>query len=161
MYEGRSARKLTALLAADVAGYSRLMGLDEDRTHQAMTEIFNRAVLPSIAEHRGTILKRTGDGLMAQFESASDAVQCGVDIQRTSQKLCGELGLEDPIRFRVGVNLGDVIVEGGEVYGDDVNVCARLEAMADPGGVLVSAACLLYTSPSPRDGLLSRMPSSA
>lgn len=140
MYEGRSARKLTALLAADVAGYSRLMGLDEDRTHRALTELFNQSVLPNVARYHGSILKRTGDGLMAQFQSAVDAVQCGVDIQRATDKHCVELGLEDPIRFRIGVNLGDVIVEDGEVYGDDVNVCARLEAMADPGGVFVSGA---------------------
>jgi TolB-like protein/class 3 adenylate cyclase len=133
-----SIRRLTAILAADVAGYSRLMGADEEGTHKRLKEHFELLVIPRIAEHRGRIVKTTGDGFLAEFASVVDAVRCAVEMQ------CGmaERNVAKPtperIEFRVGVNLGDVIVEGNDIFGDGVNIAARLEGLAEPGGVFIS-----------------------
>jgi len=133
-----STRRLAAILAADVAGYSRLMGEDEEGTHARLQAHLRELVDPKIAEHRGRIVKNTGDGLLAEFPSVVDAVRCAAEVQRGV--LDREPGLPDErrIRFRIGINLGDVIVESDDIFGDGVNVAARLEAVAEPGGICIS-----------------------
>src|SRR5215469_5412589 len=131
-------RRLTAILAADVAGYSRLMGADEEGTHERLKGHLGQLVEPKIKEHKGRTVKNTGDGLLAEFASVVDAVRCAVEIQRGMADCEPEVPDEKRIRFRIGVNLGDVIVEEGDIYGDGVNVAARLEALAKPGGICVS-----------------------
>jgi adenylate cyclase len=131
-------RRLAAILAADVAGYSRLMGADEEGTHERLKAHLSELVEPKIAEHRGRIVKNTGDGLLAEFPSVVDAVRCAVEIQRGMIDREPEMPDEQRIRFRIGINLGDVIVEEHDIFGDGVNVAARLEALAEPGGICVS-----------------------
>ena len=131
-------RRLAAILAADVAGYSRLMGADEEGTLARLMS-YRRALLePKIAEHHGRIVKTTGDGLLVEFPSAVDAVRCAVEVQRGLAERNAPLPIDQRIEFRVGINLGDVIVEGDDIYGDGVNVAARLEGLAEPGGVFIS-----------------------
>src|SRR5258705_53727 len=134
-----SVRRLAAILAADVAGYSRLMGADEEGTHERLKIHLRQLVDPKIKEHRGRIVKNTGDGFLAEFSSVVDAVRCAVDVQRGM--IDGELKVPDErrIRFRIGINLGDVIVEEHDIFGHGVNIAARLEALAEPGGICVSA----------------------
>jgi class 3 adenylate cyclase len=131
-------RRLTAILAADVAGYSRLLGADEEGTHERLKAHLARLVYPKIGEHRGRIVKNTGDGFLADFGSVVDAVRCSVEIQRSIMDCEPDLPEAQRIRFRIGVNLGDVIVEENDLFGDGVNVAARLEALAEPGGICVS-----------------------
>jgi adenylate cyclase len=131
-------RRLAAILAADVAGYSRLMGEDEEGTHERLKAHFGELVNPKIAEHRGRIVKNTGDGLLAEFPSVVDAVRCAVEIQRGMVDREPDVPDEQRIRFRIGVNLGDVIVEEHDIFGDGVNVAARLEELAEPGGICIS-----------------------
>jgi adenylate cyclase len=131
-------RRLTAILAADVAGYSRLMGADEEGTHERLKAHLGELVNPKISEHRGRTVKNTGDGFLAEFSSVVDAARCAVDIQRGMAEREAEVPDERRIRFRIGINLGDVIVDGGDIYGDGVNVAARLEALAEPGGICIS-----------------------
>ena len=133
-----SVRRLTAILAADVAGYSRLMGVDEEGTHERLKEHLRELVDPKIKEHRGRTVKNTGDGLLAEFASVVDAVRCAVEIQRGMLDREPEVPDERRIRFRIGVNLGDVIVEEHDIFGDGVNVAARLEALAEAGGICIS-----------------------
>src|SRR6516164_4780419 len=133
-----STRRLAAILAAAVAGYSRLMGADEEGTHERLQAHLRELVEPKIAEHRGRIVKNTGDGLLAEFPSVVDAVRCAVEVQRGMVDREPEVSEEERIRFRIGVNLGDVIVEEHDIFGDGVNVAARLEALAEPGGICVS-----------------------
>src|SRR6516165_2031611 len=138
MSEARVERRLAAILAVDVAGYSRLMGADEEGTHERLKAHFAQLVRPKIEEHRGRVVKNTGDGLLAEFTSVIDAVRCAAEIQ---QGMLGrELGVPEDrrIRFRIGINLGDVIVEENDIFGDGVNVAARLEALAEPGGICLS-----------------------
>jgi TolB-like protein/class 3 adenylate cyclase len=135
---GRVERRLAAILAADVAGYSRLMGSDEEGTHERLKAHLRELIEPKIAEHRGRIVKNTGDGLLAEFASVVDAVRCGVEIQRGMAEREPEVTDERRIRFRIGVNLGDVIAEEHDIFGDGVNIAARLEALAEPGGICVS-----------------------
>jgi len=124
-------RRLAAILAADVVGYTRLMGVDEAGTFQRLIELRQHVLEPLIAEHRGRVVKLMGDGILAEFASVIDAVNCAVAWQS---------GLaEEDLRFRIGVNLGDVIIEGGDIYGDGVNVATRIEGLADPGGICLSA----------------------
>ena len=131
-------RRLAAILAADVAGYSRLMGADEEGT-LARLNAHRRALLdPKIAEHGGRIVKTTGDGLLAEFPSVVDAVRCAVELQRGMAERNAAIPAAERIEFRVGINLGDVIVEGDDIFGDGVNIAARLEGLAEPGGVLIS-----------------------
>jgi adenylate cyclase len=133
-----STRRLAAILAADVAGYSRLMGADEEGTHERLKAHFGQLVDPKIKEHRGRIVKNTGDGLLAEFPSVVDAVRCAVEVQRGMIDREPDVPEERRIRFRIGVNLGDVIVEEHDIFGDGVNVAARLEALAEPGGICIS-----------------------
>src|SRR5262249_45005785 len=123
-------RRLAAILAADVAGYSRLMGADEEGTHGRLKAHLRELVDPKLKEHRGRIVKNTGDGLLAEFGSVVDAVRCAVEVQRGMIDREPEVPDERRIRFRVGINLGDVIVEEHDIFGDGVNVAARLEALA-------------------------------
>jgi TolB-like protein/Flp pilus assembly protein TadD len=131
-------RRLTAILAADVAGYSRLMGADEEATHERLKAHLRELVDPKIAEHRGRVVKNTGDGFLAEFQSVVDAVRCAVEMQRGMAERNQETPPERRIEFRIGINLGDVIVEEHDIFGDGVNVAARLEALAAPGGICVS-----------------------
>src|SRR6516164_6840429 len=134
----RVERRLAAILAADVAGYSRLMGADEEGTHERLQAHLRELVEPKIREHHGRIVKNTGDGLLAEFPSVVDAVRCAVEIQRGMIEREPEMREERRIRFRIGVNLGDVIVEPQDIFGDGVNLAARLEALAEPGGICIS-----------------------
>src|SRR6516165_12199169 len=131
-------RRLTAILAADVAGYSRLMGADEEGTHERHQAHLRELVNPKIEEHRGRIVKNTGDGLLAEFQSVVDAVRCAVEVQRGMLDREPELPEERRIWFRIGVNLGDVIAEDDDIFGDGVNVAARLEGLAEPGSICIS-----------------------
>jgi len=131
-------RRLAAILAADVAGYSRLMGADEEGTLERLKALRRELVDPKIAERHGRIVKTTGDGLLVEFASVVDAVRCAVAVQQAMPERNTGVGAESRIEFRIGINLGDVIVEGDDIYGDGVNIAARIEALADPGGVFVS-----------------------
>src|SRR6516162_4641882 len=133
-----SIRRLAAILAADVAGYSRLMGADEEGTHARLQAHLRELVDPKIEEHRGRIVKNTGDGLLAEFASVVDAVRCAVEFQRGMINREPDVHEERRIRFRIGINLGDVIVEEHDIFGDGVNVAARLEALTEPGGICIS-----------------------
>jgi adenylate cyclase len=133
-----STRRLAAILAADVASYSRLMGVDEEGTHKRLKSHFEQLVYPKIKEHRGRVVKNTGDGLVAEFGSVVDAVRCAAEVQSGMINREPHLPDERRILFRIGVNLGDVIVEEHDIFGDGVNVAARLEALAEPGGICVS-----------------------
>jgi class 3 adenylate cyclase len=136
--EGRTDRRLAAILAADVVGYSRLMGKDEEGTHFALKTVRREVTDPKIDEHRGRIVKTTGDGLLVEFASILDAVRCAVDIQREMKRRWELAPAEDPIVLRIGINLGDIIIDEADIFGDGVNVAARLEGLADPGGICVS-----------------------
>jgi TolB-like protein/class 3 adenylate cyclase/Tfp pilus assembly protein PilF len=131
-------RRLTAILAADVAGYSRLMGADEEGTHDRLKAHLGELVNPKIGEHRGRIVKNTGDGFLAEFASVVDAVRCAVEVQRGMTECNAGIPPEKRIEFRIGINLGDVIVEDYDIFGDGVNVAARLEALTEPGGICIS-----------------------
>src|SRR5215470_12439760 len=131
-------RRLTAILAADVAGYSRLMGEDEEGTHERLQAHLRELVNPNIEDHRGRIVKNTGDGMLAEFASVVDAVRCAVEMQRGMAERNLGVPIRERLDFRVGINLTDVIVAGDDIYGDGVNVAARVEALADAGGVFVS-----------------------
>ena len=144
-------RRLAAILAADVVGYSRLMGADEEGTHERVTAHLRQVVNPKIAEHRGRIVKNTGDGMLAEFSSVVDAVRCAVEVQRGMVDREPELSDEQRTRFRIGVNLGDVIVEPEDIFGDGVNIAARLEALAEPGGICISRVV--------RDQIRDKLPS--
>src|SRR5439155_14178446 len=134
----RVERRLAAILTADVAGYSRLMGADEEGTHAALTALRRELTDPKIAEHCGRIVKTSGDGLLVEFHSVVDAVRCAVDIQREMAQRNAEFPEPRRIAFRIGINLGDIIIDEHDIYGDGVNVAARLEALAEPGGICVS-----------------------
>ena len=138
MSEERVERRLAAIFAADVAGYSRLMGADEAGTFARLRELRRELIDPKIAEHKGRIVKTTGDGLLIEFPSVVEAVACAVAVQQGAAERNAEVEPEQRIEFRVGINLGDVIVEDGDIHGDGVNVAARLEALAEPGGICVS-----------------------
>jgi adenylate cyclase len=131
-------RRLAAILAADVAGYSRLMGADEEGTHERLKGHLGELINPKIAEHRGRIVKNTGDGFLAEFSSVVDAVRCAVEVQRGMAERNATPPVDQRIEFRVGINLGDVIAEERDIFGDGVNVAARLETLAEPGGICIS-----------------------
>src|SRR5580704_7426697 len=143
-------RRLTAILAADVAGYSRLMGADEEGTHERLRAHLQELINPKIAEHRGRIVKNTGDGLLAEFASVVDAVRCAVEIQRGMIDREPEVPDERRISFRVGINLGDVIAEDHNIFGDGVNVAARVAI-----GAFCASSSASRLGPSPSTGHLS------
>src|SRR5262249_39782040 len=143
-------RRLAAVLAADVVGYSRLMGADEEGTHERLKAHFRDIVEPKIKEHRGRTVKNTGDGFLAEFPSVLDAVRCADEIQRAMADREPGVPEEGRIRFRTGINLGDVIVEEHDIFGDGVNIAARLEGLAEPGGICISRVV--------RDQIRDRLP---
>jgi len=138
MSEKRIERRLAAILAADVAGYSRLIGQDEEGTLAALKALRRELADPKIKEHRGRIVKTTGDGLLVEFASVVDAVRCAVEVQREMAGRNAGVPAERRIEFRMGFNLGDILIEDRDIFGDGVNVAARLEGLAEPGGICVS-----------------------
>src|SRR5262245_8155028 len=139
MAEARVDRRLAAILAADVAGYSRMTGLDEEGTHARLTDHLRSLIFPKITEHRGRVVKNTGDGLLAEFSSVVDAVRCAVDVQRGMVQRNSDVPQEKRIEFRIGINVGDIMVDRGDIFGDGVNVAVRLEDRAESGGICVSS----------------------
>src|SRR5882757_480159 len=133
-----SPRRLAAIIAGDIAGYSRLMEIDEEGTHGRVKRIERSLIEPSIAEHHGRLVKTTGDGFIAIFDSPVEAVRCGIVIQQQMVGRNASLPRQHWIEYRIGINLGDVIIEAGDVYGDGVNIASRLEGIADPGQVYIS-----------------------
>jgi len=131
-------RRLAAILAADVAGYSRLMSVNEEGTHERLKAHLSQLVEPKLSEHRGRTVKNTGDGFLVEFPSVVDAVRCAAKLQQGMADRNADIPADQRIEFRIGINLGDVIVEEGDIYGDGVNIAARLEALAEPGGICVS-----------------------
>jgi adenylate cyclase len=136
--EQRVQRRLAAIVAADVSGFSRLMGSDEEGTHATLNTHLGELIEPCIAEHRGRMVKRTGDALLAEFSSVLDAVRCSIAMQAGMRQRNASAPIDRRIEFRIGVNIGDVIVDGDDIFGDGVNVAARLESLAEPGGVCIS-----------------------
>ena len=130
---------MAAILAADVAGYSRLIGIDEEGTLNRLRSIRAEVIDPAIAAHRGRLVKTTGDGFLAEFASVVDALRCAVDAQQAIAGRNTWIATAERIEFRIGIHQGDIVVEDGDIFGDGVNVAARLEALAEPGGICVSA----------------------
>jgi TolB-like protein/class 3 adenylate cyclase len=133
-------RRLTAILAADVAGYSRLIGVDEEGTLAQLKAFRKTLVDPTIAKHRGRIVKTTGDGMLVEFASAVDAARCAVEVQRGMASENMEVPQAERIEFRIGIHLGDIIIDDNDIFGDGVNIAARLESIAVPGGISISRA---------------------
>jgi TolB-like protein/class 3 adenylate cyclase len=132
-------RRLAAILAADVAGYSRLIGADEGGTLERLKALRRELLDPKIAEHNGRLVKTTGDGLLIEFGSVVDALRCAVEVQREMAERNAGVPPDSRIDFRIGINMGDIVVEDGDIFGDGVNVAARLEALSEPGGICVAA----------------------
>jgi adenylate cyclase len=132
-------RRLAAILAADVAAYSRLIGADEEGTLNRLRSIRVELIDPKITEHRGRIVKTTGDGLLVEFSSVVDALRCATDIQNAMAQRNAPAPGDNRIEFRIGVHQGDIVAEGDDIFGDGVNVAFRLEGLAEPGGICVSA----------------------
>ena len=131
-------RRLAAVLAADVAGYSRLMGADEEGTLARLKAIRKAIVDPAIASHRGRIVKTTGDGMLVEFASAVDAARCAVEVQRAMAEQNSDVPQDQRIEFRIGIHVGDIIIDDNDIFGDGVNIAARLEGIAEAGGVCIS-----------------------
>ena len=138
MAEDRVDRRLAAIFAGDIAGYSRLMGADEEGTLSRLNAHRREFLEPKIADHRGRIVKRTGDGVLIEFASAVDAARCAVEIQRGMVKRNASLPQDKRIEFRIGIHVGDIIIDDGDMFGDGVNIAARLEGIAQPGGICIS-----------------------
>jgi adenylate cyclase len=138
MGDKRVERRLAAILAADVVGYSRLVGIDEEGTLAALKALRKSLIDPKITEHRGRIVKNTGDGALVEVASAVDAVRCAVEIQRETADRTTNIPEDRRIEFRIGINIGDVVIEEGDIFGDGVNIAVRLESIAPPGGVCIS-----------------------
>jgi adenylate cyclase len=138
MAQDRVERRLSAILAADVAGFSRLMGMDEQSTLAQLRAHRRELIEPKFGEHRGRVVKQTGDGMLVEFGSVVDAVCCAVEIQSGMIERNAKTTDELRIQFRIGINLGDILVEENDIYGDSVNIAARLEALAPPGGIYIS-----------------------
>jgi adenylate cyclase len=149
MSRERVERRLAAILAADVAGYSRLMGADEEGTLSALLACRREILDPKMAEHRGRVVKTTGDGFLVEFASVVDATLCALDVQRGVKERNISVPQDKRLEFRIGINVGDVIIEDSDIFGDGVNVASRLEGIAEPGGVVVSAIA--------RDAVISRL----
>src|SRR5258707_2849742 len=133
MAGARVERRLAAILAADVAGYSRLMGVDEEGTHARLKAHLRELIDPKVAEHHGRIVKTTGDGALVEFASAVDATRCAVEIQRAMAGRNAAIPEDRRIEFRIGINVGEIIIEGADIYGDGVNIAPRLKGRAKPG----------------------------
>jgi class 3 adenylate cyclase len=146
MAQERTQRRLAAILAADVVGYSRLMELDEVGTMGTLKARRKGVLEPLVARHHGRIFKIAGDGVIVEFGSAVNAVQCAIDLQNGMKEANAGVPEDRRMILRMGVNLGDVMVEGGDLYGDGVNIAARLEAIAEPGGIVVSGTRPMITS---------------
>ena len=142
MASDQAKRKLAAILAADVAGYSRLMGADEAGTLARLKEYRRELIDPKNKQFRGRIVKTTGDGILIEFPSVVDAIRCSIEIQQGMRKRNADVPKEKCIEFRIGINLGDVIIDGRDLYGDGVNIAARLEGLAEPGGICISQTVL-------------------
>src|SRR6266480_2172512 len=142
MASAQTKRKLAAILAADIAGYSRLMGADEEGTLARLKLLRSELIDPKNKQHRGRIVKTTGDGILIEFLSVVDAVRCAIEVQQGMVERNADVPQEKRIEFRVGVNLGDVMIEGRDLYGDGVNIAARLEALAEPSGICISGTVL-------------------
>jgi class 3 adenylate cyclase len=138
MSEERVRRRLAAILASDVVGYSRLMGEDEEGTLVTLKTLKRELIDSKIKGHCGRLVKTAGDGMLVEFASVVGAMQCAVEVQRRMAEHNIEIPAERRVEFRMGINLGDIIIDEGDIYGDGVNVAARLEALADPGGICVS-----------------------
>src|SRR6266852_5548815 len=138
MSEDRVDRRLAAIFAGDVASYSRLMGADEEGTLRQLKAHRKELIDPKVTEHRGRIVKTTGDGMLVEFVSVVDAVRYAVDVQRGMAERNADVPAEKRIEFRIGINLGDIIIDGGDIFGDGVNVAARLEGIAEPGNICIS-----------------------
>ena len=138
MAEARVERRLAAVLAADVAGYSRLMGSDEEGTLAVLKACRRELIDPKIAEHRGRIVKTTGDGALVEFASAVDAVRCSIEIQHAMAERNVTIPEDRRVEFRIGINVGDIIIDEGDIYGDGVNIAARVESLASPGAICIS-----------------------
>src|ERR1700742_1580930 len=136
----RIERRLAAVLVADVAGYSRLMHLNEEATHARVTTLLSHTILPAIDEHGGHVIKSTGDGLLAEFASAVDAVRAAMQFQGAVYTRAMKDLRDDRILFRVGINIGDIIVGTDDIFGDGVNIAARLEGVSEPGGICLSSS---------------------
>ena len=132
-------RRLAAILAADVAGYSRLIGADEGGTLQALKAIRTELLDPTIAAHNGRLVKTTGDGFLVEFASVVDALTGAIEVQAGMARRNAPTPTDRRIEFRIGINVGDIAVDEGDIFGDGVNVAARLEALAEPGGICISA----------------------
>jgi len=138
MAEARVERRLAAILAADIVGYSRLMGMDESGTLERVKALRSELLHPKVAAYNGRIVKTTGDGTLIEFPSAVNAVQHAVEVQRAmTQRNAAQPG-DRRMELRMGINLGDIIIDGDDIYGDGVNVAARLEGLAEPGGICIS-----------------------
>ena len=131
-------RRLVAVLAADVAGYSRLMGADEEGTLAQLKAVRKALVDPTIAAHRGRIVKTTGDGMLVEFASAVDAARGAAEVQRAMAKQNTNVPQDTRIEFRIGIHVGDIIIDDNDIFGDGVNIAARLEGIAEPGGICIS-----------------------
>src|SRR5262245_8518677 len=140
MAEERVQRRLAAILAADVVGFSRMMEADEAGTMATLKARRKGVLEPLVAKHQGRVFKLTGDGVLVEFASAVNAVHCAVELQHAMAAANDGHGNDRQVFLRIGVNLGDVVAEGGDLYGDGVNIAARLEALAEPGGILVSSS---------------------
>src|ERR1039458_3501332 len=140
MAEERLQRRLAAILSADVVGYSRLMGMDEAGTLSRLSALRRELIDPTIAAHSGRIVKLMGDGALVEFASAVDAVTCAIEIQRQLRERDAGGSEADQIRFRIGINVGDIIIEGDDILGDGVNIAARIEGVAEPGGICISSS---------------------
>jgi adenylate cyclase len=134
----RVERRLTAVLAADVAGYSRLMGTDEEGTLARLKAVRKALVDPTITAHRGRIVKTTGDGMLVEFASAVDAVRGAVEVQGGMAEQNASVPQDQRIEFRIGIHVGDIIIDENDIFGDGVNIAARLEGLAEPGGLCIS-----------------------
>ena len=144
MAEERVQRRLAAILAADVVGYSRLMGEDEAGTLSALNRHRAELIHPTVTRYNGRIVKLMGDGALVEFPSVVDAVECAVSIQRDMAERNGDIPNNKRIEFRIGINLGDIIDDGQDIHGEGVNIAARIEALAEPGGICISG--MVYES---------------
>ena len=136
-------RRLAAILAADVVGFSKLMGQDEEGTLARIRALRRDVIEPKVQEHHGRLVKTTGDGFLVEFASPVEAVRCAVGMQAALTSPEGTHGRPEALQMRIGINLGDIIIEpDGDIYGDGVNVAARLEQLSEPGGVCISRGCV-------------------